>query len=227
LVTSVPVPIAIPMSAFFTVEFLEKAQAADTACEQRGLHRVAVLAKERVPAGLGPACGELVRAEPLGPGGRLSRAQAALPVCPFAAQDPVGAERVPRKLAERRRPSRSRCIRQSRSHVGSPYYFRRLRPVATSPPTLGPGASAVLVPVMIRTPVLSYAAAPAAQRLAWLARKWWPHSSSSTGCVRLAVGGITTVTTGLAGQQQARAATSSGAARSCSVMSCLKAAAAR
>jgi hypothetical protein len=76
-------------------------------------------------------------------------------------------------------------IRQSRSHVGSPYYFRRLRPVATSPPTLGPGASAVLVPVMIRTPVLSYAAAPAAQRLAWLARKWWPHSSSSTGCVRL------------------------------------------
>ncbi|HEV2255267.1 MAG TPA: hypothetical protein VGS06_18960 [Streptosporangiaceae bacterium] len=74
---------------------------------------------------------------------------------------------------------------------------------------------------------MSYAAAPAARRLAWLARKWWPHSSSSTGCVRLAVGGITTVTTGLAGQQQARAATSSGAARSCSVMSSLEAAAAR
>ena len=52
-----PVPIAIPMSAFFTAELLEKVQAADTDCEQRGRHRVAVLAEERVLAGLDLACG--------------------------------------------------------------------------------------------------------------------------------------------------------------------------
>jgi hypothetical protein len=42
----------------------------------------------------------------------------------------------------------------------------------------------------------------------------WPHSSRSTGCSRLAADGITTATTGHAGQQHARAATSSGTARS-------------
>jgi hypothetical protein len=44
---------------------------------------------------------------------------------------------------------------------------------------------------------------------------------------RLAAGGITTVTAGLAGQQHARAATFSGAARFCPVMSCPEAAAVR
>ena len=77
----------------------------------------AVLAGERVPARLGLGCGELVRAEPPGPSSRLSRAQAALRVCPFGAEDLVGAERVPRKLTGRRRPSRSRSIRHPGSHV--------------------------------------------------------------------------------------------------------------
>jgi hypothetical protein len=52
-------------------ELPERVQAADAGREQHELHRVAVLATERVPAGLGLAGGELVRAEPLAPRGRL------------------------------------------------------------------------------------------------------------------------------------------------------------
>ena len=99
-------------------ELPERVQAADAGRKQHDLHRVAVLAEERVPAGLGLARGELVQAKPLGPGGHLSRAQATLPVCPFEAEDLVGAERVPRRLAGRRRPSRSWCFHRPRSHAG-------------------------------------------------------------------------------------------------------------
>jgi hypothetical protein len=53
---------------------LERVQAANAGREQHHLHRIAVLAEERVPAGLGLARGELVRAEALGPGGCLGRA---------------------------------------------------------------------------------------------------------------------------------------------------------
>jgi hypothetical protein len=98
-------------------ELLERVEAADAGGEQHELHRVGVLAEERVPAGFGLAGGELVRAEPLDPRGHLGRAETALPVHPFGAQDLIGAERVPRELAGRWRPSRSRCIRHSRSHV--------------------------------------------------------------------------------------------------------------
>jgi len=41
----------------------------------------------------------------------------ALLVYSFGVQDLIGAERMPRELAGRWRPSRSRCIRQSRSQV--------------------------------------------------------------------------------------------------------------
>ena len=82
-------------------ELLERVEAANAGREQHELHRVAVLAEERVPAGLGPAGGELVRAEPLGPRGRLGRAETALPVHPFGVEDLIGAERVPRELASR------------------------------------------------------------------------------------------------------------------------------
>ena len=70
--------------------------------EQHDLHRVTVLADERAPAGLGLGRGELVRAGPPGPRGRLSRAQATLPVHPFGAEDLAGAEHVPREPAVRR-----------------------------------------------------------------------------------------------------------------------------
>jgi hypothetical protein len=96
-------------------ELLDRIQAADAGREQHELHRVAVLADERVPARLGPAGGELVRAEPLRPSGRLGRTQAALPVHPFGLQDLVGAERVPRSLCWRR--SRSRRIGHFRRHA--------------------------------------------------------------------------------------------------------------
>ena len=68
-------------------ELPERVQAADAGREQHDLHRVAVLAQERVPARLGLARGQLVRAEPPGPGGSLSRAQATAPVRPRGAQD--------------------------------------------------------------------------------------------------------------------------------------------
>ena len=71
----------------------------------------------RAPAGLGPASGERVRAESLGPRGRLSRAETALPVRPFGAEDLIGAERVPRELVVRGRSPRSRRARHSGSHV--------------------------------------------------------------------------------------------------------------
>jgi len=98
-------------------ELLERVEAADAGREQHELHRVAVLAEERVPAGLGLASGELVRAEPLGPRGRLGRAETALSIHPFGVQDLIDAERVPRGPAVRGRPSRSRCTRRSRSHM--------------------------------------------------------------------------------------------------------------
>src|SRR5690349_21883048 len=98
-------------------ELLERVQAADAGREQHDLHRVAVLAEEGVPPGFGPAGGELVRAELLGPRSRLGRAETALPVHPFGAKDLIGAECVPRELASRRRPSRSRYIRHFRSHL--------------------------------------------------------------------------------------------------------------
>ena len=98
-------------------ELLERVQATDASGEQHELHRVRVLASERAPAGLGVASGELVRAELPGPRGRLGRAQTTLAVHPFGLQDLIGAERVPRECAARWRPSRSRCIRHSRSHV--------------------------------------------------------------------------------------------------------------
>jgi hypothetical protein len=98
-------------------ELLERVQAADAGREQHELHRVAVLPDECVPAGLGPADGELVRAEFLDPHGRLGRAETALPVHPFGAKDLIDAKRVPREFAGRWRPSRSRCIRHSRSHL--------------------------------------------------------------------------------------------------------------
>jgi hypothetical protein len=98
-------------------ELLERVQAADTGSEQHELHRVRVLAPERAPARLGPASGELIRAEPPGARGRLGRAQTAPPVHPFGSQNLIGAERVPRQLAVRWRPSRSRCTRHSRRHV--------------------------------------------------------------------------------------------------------------
>ena len=68
-----------------------------------------------MPAGLGPARGERVRPEPLSPGGRLGRGEAVLLVCPFGAQDLIGAERVPRQLAGRRL-AEDRCTR-FRSHT--------------------------------------------------------------------------------------------------------------
>jgi hypothetical protein len=98
-------------------ELLERVEAADSCREQHELHRVAVLAEEGVPAGLGPACGELVRAELPGPRSRLGRAETALPVHPLRAKDLIGVERVPRELASRRWLSRSRCIRHFRSHL--------------------------------------------------------------------------------------------------------------
>jgi hypothetical protein len=100
-------------------ELLERVEAADVGREQHELHRVAVLAEERAPARLCLADGEHVRAEPLRPRGRLGRAETALPVHPFGAQDLIGAERVPRHHVGRWRPSRSRCIRHSRRHVDS------------------------------------------------------------------------------------------------------------
>ncbi len=87
--------------------------------EQPDLHRVVVLAAERVPARLCLPGGELVGAGPLRPRGRLSRAETAPPVYPFGVQDLVGAERMPRHPAGRWRPSRPRCIRHSRRHVDS------------------------------------------------------------------------------------------------------------
>ena len=98
-------------------KLLKRVEAADAGREQDELHRVAVLPEERVPAGLAVAGGERVRAEPLGPRGRLGRAKTALLVHSFGMQDLIGAERVPRELADRRRPFRSRCIRHSGSHV--------------------------------------------------------------------------------------------------------------
>jgi hypothetical protein len=80
-------------------ELLERVEAADAGREQHELHRVAVLPDECVPAGLGPAGGELVPAEPPGPRGRLGRTETALPVHPFGAKDLIRAERVPRELA--------------------------------------------------------------------------------------------------------------------------------
>jgi hypothetical protein len=95
-------------------ELLERVEATDACREQHDLHRVAVLAEEGVPAGLGPAGGELVQAEPLGPRGRLGRAETALLLHPFGVEDLIGAERVPRELTVRRRSSRSRYTCHSR-----------------------------------------------------------------------------------------------------------------
>jgi hypothetical protein len=53
-------------------EKVSRVETADAGREQDDLHRVAVLAQEGVPARFGLGCGELVRAEPPGPGGRLS-----------------------------------------------------------------------------------------------------------------------------------------------------------
>ena len=44
--------------------------------------------------------------------------------------------------------------------------------------------------------------APAAAKAATDVRKWWPHRSRSTECVRAEAGGMRTRTTGRAGQQQ-------------------------
>jgi len=99
------VAVAIDALAVGRGGLLERVQAADAGREQHDLHRVAVLADERVPARLGPALGELVGTEPLDPRGRLCRTQAVLRVHPFGAQHLVGAERVPRGLAARRRLS--------------------------------------------------------------------------------------------------------------------------
>ena len=68
-------------------------------------------------SGARPGRRRTVRAEPLCPLGHLGRAETALPVHSFGAQDLIGAERVPRELAGRWRQSRSRCIRRSPSHL--------------------------------------------------------------------------------------------------------------
>jgi hypothetical protein len=59
-------------------------------------------------------------------------------------------------------------------------------------------------------PVSSIATASAAARAAQDARWWWPHSRRSAGCGRAGVGEMRTLTTGLAGQQQARSARGGG-----------------
>jgi hypothetical protein len=53
-------------------------------------------------------------------------------------------------------------------------------------------------------------AAPTAPRAARDARKWCPHSKRSTECGRAEVGGMSTLTTGLAEQQHARPARGGG-----------------
>src|SRR6185437_6059156 len=59
------------------------------------LHGVGVLADERAPARLCPACGEPVGAEPGGPRRRFRRAQAVLRVCLRGLQHLLEAKRVP------------------------------------------------------------------------------------------------------------------------------------
>jgi hypothetical protein len=86
-------------------ELLERVDAADARREQPDLHRVVVLADERVPARLCLRGGELVGARPRRPRGRLGRAETAPPVYPFGVKDLVGAERMPRHPAGRWRPS--------------------------------------------------------------------------------------------------------------------------
>ena len=88
-----------------------------------------------------------------------------------------------------------------------------------------PGASAVLVPVMSGIPVLSYPAAPGGLE----ASLTGPEVAAAQQQLhrRLAAGGITTMIARLAGQQHARTATSSGAARFCPIMRCPQAAAVR
>ena len=69
-------------------ELLERVDAADARREQPDLHRVVVLADERVPARLCLPGGELVGAGPLRPRGRLGRAETAPPVYPFGVEGP-------------------------------------------------------------------------------------------------------------------------------------------
>lgn len=53
---------------------------------------------------------------------------------------------------------------------------------------------------------MSTIAAPAADSDLLQARKWWPQRSRSVGNLRFGDGGITAMTRGRAGQQQARSA---------------------
>ena len=94
----------------------EGIEAEEAGHEQDDLHGVGVLADERAPARLCPACGERVGAEPVGPRRRFRRAQAAPRVCLLGSQHLLGAKRVPRDLWGQRLAFRPGHIDQSGLH---------------------------------------------------------------------------------------------------------------